>query len=153
MTGKDWDTDHMIDQHGQLTRITLQRTGLYTIKAGGRWNPQIPDGGGICDWGARGMDLRWAATDDPTTGTPRTGTTIARDEKGANDEGECAHSVSVDVMITDIEPTSPRVRKLDPDPNVERPSAVVLAVYQTSGRQLEMLTGAFLQATYQGPKP
>jgi hypothetical protein len=86
------------------------------------------------------MDLRWAGT----------ATNIARDEKGANDEGECAHSVSVDVMITDIEPTSPRVRKLDPA--VQKP-AVALVVYQTSGGDLEMLPGAFLQVTYQGPKP
>jgi hypothetical protein len=148
MTGRDWDTDHMIRfQQEKTTRITLQRTGLYTIKAGGRWNPKIPDGGEVCTWGARGMDLRWAGANETTTGTP-----IARDEKGPNDEGECAHSVSVDVMITDIEPTSPRVGKLDPDPNAKKP-AVVLAVYQTSGRELEMLPGAFLQATYQGPKP
>jgi len=142
MTSADWDTDNMIDfQHGQTTRITLQRTGLYTIKAGGRWNPKNL-AGEVCTWGRRGMDLRWAGT----------AITIARDEKSSNDEGECAHSVSVDVMITDIEPTSPRVRKLDRDANVEKP-AVALAVYQTSGGDLEMLPGAFLQATYQGPKP
>jgi hypothetical protein len=139
MTGLDWDTDNMIDvQQGQTTRITLQRTGLYTIKAGGRWNPKNRDGE-VCTWGRRGMDLRWAGT----------GITIARDEKSANDEGECAHSVSADVMITDIEPTSPRTRKLDRD---QKP-AVTLVMYQTSGGDLEMVPGAFLQATYQGPKP
>jgi len=142
MNGLDWDTDNMIDfRQGQTTRITLQRTGLYTIKAGGRWNPKNPDGE-VCSWGRRGMDLRWAGT----------AITIARDEKSANDEGECAHSVSADVMITDIEPTSPRTRKLDRDSSIEKP-AVTLVVYQTTGGDLEMFAGAFLQATYQGPKP
>jgi hypothetical protein len=142
MTGADWDTDNMIDfEHGQRTRISLQRTGLYTIKAGGRWNPKNRDGQVIA-WGRRGMDLRWAGTE----------IIIARDEKGPTDVGACAHSVSVDVMITDIEPTSPRVRKLDRGPNAKKP-AVELVVYQTSGGDLEMLPGAFLQATYQGPKP
>jgi hypothetical protein len=132
MTGADWDTDKMIPDSisadHPTTKITLRRTGLYTIKAGGRWAPRSTTG-------RRGMDLRWAGTE----------IVIARDEKGANDERECAHSVSVDVMITDIDPTSPRVRKL--------PAAVELVVYQTSGDKLDMAAGAFLQVTYQGPKP
>ena len=96
------------------------------------------------------MDLRWAGTNETTTGT-----TIARDERVTRRVPTTWGSAPTRcrwMMITDIEPTSPRVGKLDSDPNAKKP-AVVLAVYQTSGRQLEMPPGVFLQATYQGPKP
>jgi len=133
MTAADWDTDNMIPDTisaAGTTKITPQRTGLYTIKAGGRWNPATA--------GRRIMKLRWAGTNE----------IIALDEKGPNDGKRCAHSVSVDVMITDASDSrSPLVRILTNNPAVE------LVVHQTSGSQLALLPDVFLQMTYQGPKP
>jgi hypothetical protein len=75
MDHKAWDTDNMLVELGNgrtTTKITPQRTGVYTVKAGGRWDadPRLR--------GRRGMDLRWAG-----------GGIIARDEKAPNSEGEC----------------------------------------------------------------
>jgi hypothetical protein len=138
MDHKAWDTDNMLIEVGNgqtTTKITPQRTGVYTVKAGGRWdkNPRLQ--------GRRGMDLRW---DD--------GAIIARDEKAPNSEGECGHSVSADVRITtSIDPAheSPWVRYLG--------KAVELVVYQTSGQPLRLMSDhvskPFLQMTYQGPMP
>ena len=79
---------------------------------------------------------------------------IARDEKAANQAGECCHSVSVDVMITDTtnasNSRSSRVRKLSDKPSIE------LVVFHTAPRDKLILhpdPDAFLQMTYQGPKP
>jgi hypothetical protein len=55
------------------TKITPQRTGVYTIKAGGRWDRDPRSRG------RRGMDLRWD-----------NGVIIARDEKAPNSEGSAA---------------------------------------------------------------
>jgi hypothetical protein len=138
MDHKAWDTDNMLLELGNgqtTTRITPQRTGVYTVKAGGRWgrDPQ--------SHGRRGMDLRWVD-----------GGIIARDEKAPNSEGECGHSVSADVRITtSIDPAhaSPWVRYLG--------AAVELVVYQTSGQSLSLMADRdpkpFLQMTYQGPMP
>jgi hypothetical protein len=134
MTAADWDTDKMVpDNVSTITKITPQRAGLYAIKAGGRWNPNPA--------GRRIMDLRWAGTQ----------AIIARDERGPNDTGDCAHSVSVDVMITDVSASpSSRVRILTANPA----PAVELVVHQTSGSQLALRRDVlFLQMTYQGPKP
>jgi hypothetical protein len=135
MDQKAWDTDGMVSGlgSGQTTKITPRRTGVYTVKAGGRWEKDAEL------FGRRGMDLRW---DD--------GGIIARDERDPNSEGECSHSVSADVMITSTEPApaSPWARRLG--------AAVELVVYQTSGRPLRLLSDGvkpFLQMTYQGPKP
>jgi hypothetical protein len=139
MDHKAWDTDNMLVELGDgqtTTRITPQRTGVYTIKAGCRWDkdPQLR--------GRRGMDLRWVGD----------GGIIARDEKAPNSEGECGHSVSADVRITtSIDPAhdSPWVRYLG--------AAVELVAYQTSGGPLTLLSDhvskPFLQMTYQGPMP
>jgi hypothetical protein len=138
MDHKAWDTDNMLVELGNsrtTTKITPQRTGVYTVKAGGRWDkdPRLR--------GRRGMDLRW---DD--------GGIIARDEKAPNSEGECGHSVSADVRITtSIDPAhdSPWVRYLG--------AAVELVAYQTSGQPLTLMSDhvskPFLQMTYQGPMP
>ncbi len=138
MDHKAWDTDHMLIELGDgqtTTKITPQRTGVYTIKAGGRWDkdPRLR--------GRRGMDLRW-----------EDGAIIARDEKAPTSEGECGHSVSADVRITtSIDPAhaSPWVRYLG--------AAVQLVVYQTSGHPMTLLSDhvskPFLQMTYQGPMP
>jgi hypothetical protein len=138
MDHKAWDTDNMLIELGDgqtTTKITPQRTGVYTIKAGGRWDkdPRLQ--------GRRGMDLRW---DD--------GAIIARDEKAPNSEGECGHSVSADIRITtSIDPAhdSPWVRYLG--------RAVELVAYQTSGQPLRLMSDhvskPFLQMTYQGPMP
>jgi hypothetical protein len=134
MTAADWDTDKMVpDNVSTITKITPQRTGLYAIKAGGRWNPNPA--------GRRIMDLRWAGTQ----------AIIARDERGPSDSGDCAHSVSVDVMIADVSASSSsRVRVLTANPA----PAVELVVHQTSGSELALLRDVlFLQMTYQGPKP
>jgi hypothetical protein len=139
MTDLDWDTDNMIEfDHGTTIRITPQRIGLYTIKAGGRWNPGHA--------GRRVMDLRWVDDDEPVV---KKHVIIARDEKGPNDMGECGHSLSADVLITDASSpssSSPRVRKLGPKTSVE------LVAYQTSPGQLKLRPDAFLQMIYQGPK-
>jgi len=145
MTDADWDTDNMIPDTisatRPITRITPQRTGLYTIKAGGHWHASTA--------GRRIMDLRWAATpgSDPDPNDPHL--IIARDEKGPDKSGDCGHSVSVDVMITDASgSSSPRVRALAAKPSVE------LVVFQTSGGKLALHPNLlFLQMTYQGPKP
>jgi hypothetical protein len=138
MDHKAWDTDNMLIELGRgrkTTKITPQRTGVYTIKAGGRWDkdPRLQ--------GRRGMDLRWAD-----------GGIIARDEKAPNSEGECGHSVSADIRITtSIDPAhaSPWVRYLG--------AAVELVAYQTSGQRLKLMSDhvskPFLQMTYQGPMP
>jgi hypothetical protein len=117
------------------TKITPQRTGVYTIKAGGRWDRDPRSRG------RRGMDLRWD-----------NGVIIARDEKAPNSEGECGHSVSADIRITtSIDPAhaSPWVRYLG--------AAVELVAYQTSGRSRRLMSDhvskPFLQMTYQGPMP
>jgi hypothetical protein len=136
MTAADWDTDNMILDNVSPIKITPRRTGLYTIKAGGSWNPATA--------GRRVMDLRWFSTEP----SPRRDVIIARDEKDPNDSGQCGHSVSVDVMIADVsESRSPRVRILKDNPAVE------LVVFQTSGGQLALRPDVFLQMTYQGPKP
>jgi hypothetical protein len=139
MDHKAWDTDNMLIELGdgqKTTKITPQRTGVYTVKAGGRWDKDRRL------QGRRGMDLRWA--DD--------GGIIARDEKAPNSEGECGHSVSADIRITtSIDPAhaSPWVRYLG--------AAVELVVYQTSGQSLRLMSDhvskPFLQMTYQGPMP
>jgi hypothetical protein len=138
MTQVDWDTDKMVSlQDGKTIRITPRRTGLYTIKAGGRWD--------IDTGGRRIMDLRWVGDENES---PRTDVVIARDEKAANDQGQCGHSVSVDVMITDAShSTSARIRRLSDQPSVE------LVMFQTSGDKLLLRPDVFLQMTYQGPKP
>jgi hypothetical protein len=132
MDQKAWDTDGMVSGLA-TTRITPKRTGVYTVKAGGRWEKDA----GL--FGRRVMDLRWD-----------NGVIIARDEKDPNSEGECGHSVSADVMITSTDPAaSPWARRLG--------AAVELFVFQTSGRKLHLLSDniskPFLQMTYQGPKP
>ncbi len=136
MNHKAWDTDHMLIELGggkTTTMITPQRTGVYTVKAGGRWSRDPR--------GRRGMDLRWVD-----------GGIIARDEKAPDSSGECSHSVSADVRITtSIDPAhaSPWVRYLG--------LAVELVVYQTSGQSLSLMADRdpkpFLQMTYQGPMP
>jgi hypothetical protein len=141
LTDADWDTDNMIkfDPHGTTIKITPQRPGLYTIKGGGRWVKDRDHGG------RRAMDLRWVGP-HPVKGH----VIIARDEKGPNDDGECGHSVSVDVLITDTSSPSspsPRVRQLGDKPSVE------LVAYQTSGVQQKLHHDVFLQMIYQGPKP
>jgi hypothetical protein len=145
MDHKAWDTDHMLIELGDgqtTTMITPQRTGVYTIKAGGRWerDPQAQ--------GRRSMDLRWADQDKPVSGH----VIIARDEKAPDSRGECSHSVSADIRITtSIDPAhaSPWVRYLG--------AAVELVVYQTSGQSLSLMADRdpkpFLQMTYQGPMP
>jgi hypothetical protein len=145
MDHKAWDTDNMLIELGNgemTTMITPQRTGVYTVKAGGRWDkdPQLR--------GRRGMDLRWVDKNKPV----RDHVIIARDEKAPNSEGECSHSVSADIRITtSIDPAhaSPWVRYLG--------AAVELVAYQTSGRRLRLLSDhvskPFLQMTYQGPMP
>jgi hypothetical protein len=144
MDHKAWDTDNMLVELGddqKTTKITPQRAGVYTIKAGGRWEKDPRSRG------RRGMDLRW------DTGLPWDDTvTIARDEKAPNSEGLCSHSVSADIRITtSIDPAhaSPWVRYLG--------AAVQLVVYQTSGHDLRLLSDQtsrpFLQMTYQGPMP
>jgi hypothetical protein len=143
MTDADWDTDNMIPDTisaaRPITRITPQRTGLYTIKAGGHWHASTA--------GRRIMDLRWAATPESDPNDDQL--IIARDEKGPDKSGDCGHSVSVDVMITDASgSSSPRVRALAAKPSVE------LVVFQTSGGKLALHHNLlFLQMTYQGPKP
>jgi hypothetical protein len=136
MTDVDWDTDGMVVfDHGTTIRITPRRTGLYTIKAGGRWERVTG--------GRRIMDIRWVDDDMPV----KEHVIIARDEKGPNDFGECGHSVSADVLITDTTSSSPRVRRLRDEPSVE------LVVYQTARDKLSLRPDVFLQMIYQGPKP
>jgi hypothetical protein len=142
LTDLDWDSDNMIQfDHGTTIKITPQRTGLYAIKAGGRWFAD--------DDGRRVMDLRWVGPHPVDDDHPVKGhVIIARDEKGPNEDGECGHSLSADVLITDTSSSpSPRVRKLGPKTSVE------LVVYQTSGGELELRPDVFLQMIYQGPKP
>jgi hypothetical protein len=142
MTDADWDTDQMIPDTisaaRPITTITPQRTGLYTIRAGGHWHASTA--------GRRVMDLRWAGTPGSAA---HDDVIIARDEKGPGETGDCAHSVSVDVMIADASgSSSPRVRAITAKPSVE------LVVFQTSGGTLALLPNLlFLQMTYQGPKP
>jgi hypothetical protein len=143
MTKVDWDTDNMVKlDGGETIGITPRRTGLYTIKAGARWDK---DSGR----GRRVMDLRWVGAHPVDDDHPVSGHVFfARDEKRPSDTGECYHSVSVDVMITDASNSkSARIRKLSDKPSVE------LVVYQTSGDTLSLFADAFLQMTYQGPKP
>jgi hypothetical protein len=145
MDHKAWDTDHMLIELGDgqtTTMITPQRTGVYTIKAGGRW------GGDPQAKGRRGMDLRWVDQDKPVSGH----VIIARDEKAPDSRGECSHSVSADIRITtSIDPAhaSPWVRYLG--------AAVELVVFQTSDQSLSLIGDRdpkpFLQMTYQGPMP
>ena len=109
------DTDKMVKlEDGKTIRITPRRTGLYTIKAGGRW--QNATGG------RRYMDLRWAGDGDEDD-SAHDDVIIAHDEKAANQAGERCHSVSVDVMITDTtnasNSRSSRVRKLSDKPSIE----------------------------------
>jgi hypothetical protein len=83
MDHKAWDTDNMLIELGNgqtTTKITPQRTGVYTVKAGGRWerDPQLR--------GRRGMDLRWVDKNKPV----RDHVIIARDEKAPNSGGNAA---------------------------------------------------------------
>ena len=145
MDHKAWDTDHMLIELGDgqtTTMITPQRTGVYTVKAGGRW--------GRDPKGRRGMDLRWVDQDKRVRVNDHV--IIARDEKAPDSSGQCSHSVSADVRITtSIDPAhaSPWVRYLG--------TAVELVVYQTSRQSLNLMADRdpkpFLQMTYQGPMP
>jgi len=142
MDHKAWDTDEMLIELGDgqtTTVITPRRTGVYTIKAGGRWSRD--------QRGRRSMDLRWFDQDEVDKHL-----IIARDEKAPDSSGECSHSVSADVRITtSIDPAhaSPWVRYLG--------AAVELVVFQTSGQSLSLMADRdpkpFLQMTYQGPMP
>lgn len=142
MDHKAWDTDEMLIELGDgqtTTMITPGRTGVYTIKAGGRWSRD--------QRGRRSMDLRWFDQDEVDKHV-----IIARDEKAPDSSGECSHSVSADVRITtSIDPAhaSQWVRYLG--------AAVELVVFQTAGQSLSLMADRdpkpFLQMTYQGPMP
>jgi hypothetical protein len=116
------------------TKITPQRTGVYTIKAGGRWDRDPRSRG------RRGMDLRWD-----------NGVIIARDEKAPNSEGVRPLGVG---RYQDHHQHRPRPRlTMGPVPRRGGGARRLPDLRSALKLMSDHVSKPFLQMTYQGPMP